>query len=111
MTARFSLLPSPENPACVAEVLAENRAGHYTATETLDIPGYGAALFHYETIGGHRPGDDDLISVVSLPADLIAIPMEAAIRDGSSLVICLMQFLGGCHDRRHISDRAHIQRA
>ena len=91
--SRMTLAPGEDG--CVAMVAIENRAGVYNATETLDVPGYGPVSIRYQTVGGHNAADDDRIEVTALPDGLTADPVDAPIRDGDTLAVCLLEYLGG----------------
>jgi hypothetical protein len=84
----------PGDGDCLARVEIHNLLGTYNATETLDTAA-GVVSVRYQTIGGHKPGDDDTIEVVSLPDGVFARPMQASIRDGDVLVVCLFEYVGG----------------
>lgn len=79
---------------CFAVVVIENRLGTYNRDETLATD-HGAVVVNYTTVGGHQPGDDDQVSVVSLPDGVMADPMHIALPDGDTGRICLLEWIGG----------------
>ena len=79
---------------CFAVVVIENRLGVYNRDETLDT-GLGPVVLHYHTVRGHQPGDDDEITVLSLPDGVTADPMRMDLPDGETGRVCLMEWLGG----------------
>ncbi len=79
---------------CFAVVAIENRVGVYHRDETLETD-HGPVVVNYTTVGGHKPGDDDQVSVVSLPDGVMADPMHIALPDGDTGRICLMEWIGG----------------
>lgn len=79
---------------CFAVVVIENRLGAYNRDETLQTE-HGPVVLHYHTVRGHQPGDDDEITVVSLPDGVMADPMQMALPDGQTGRVCLMEWLGG----------------
>mgnify|MGYP007077387089 CR=1 FL=1 len=89
---RMTLLPG--DGACFAVVSIENRAGRYTAVETL-ATNHGAVSIRYETVGGHNPEDHDLVDVVDLPSGVSANPMHIDLPDGDTGFVCLMEWQGG----------------
>lgn len=89
---RMSILPG--DGACFALVSIENRAGRYTAVESLETS-HGVVSIRYETVGGHNATDFDLVDVVDLPAGVAAHPMHIDLPDGDTGLVCLMEYLGG----------------
>lgn len=89
--ARMSL-SGPEG-ICFAVVVIENRFGLYNRDETLQTD-HGAVTLNYRTVRGHQPGDDDEISVMSLPDGVSADPMMLTLPDGETGQVCLMEYLG-----------------
>lgn len=67
--ARMSLDGSSGH--CFAVVVIENRVGVYHRDETLETD-RGPVVVNYTTVGGHKPGHDDQLSVVSLPGGVTA---------------------------------------
>ena len=79
---------------CFAVVVIENRFCPYNRDEALQTD-HGPVVLHYRTVRGHKPGDDDEITVVSLPDGVMADPMQMALPDGQTGRVCLMEWIGG----------------
>ena len=84
----------PGEGDCFATVRIVNLNGWYTQVDTLETE-HGPVSISYRTVGGHGPGMDDRIEVVSLPEGVFARPMDAEIVDGQSLAVCLFEYVGG----------------
>lgn len=83
----------PGTGHCFAVVVIENRLGAYHRDETLTTE-RGDVVLHYETVRGHQPGDDDVITVLSLPDGVAASPMILDLPDGETGRICLLTWEG-----------------
>lgn len=83
----------PGHGDCFAVVEVRNLVGTYNQIETLDTA-HGPVSVRYTTVGGHRPGDDDLIDVASLPSNVLAVPLHMALPDGETGRICLRLWEG-----------------
>ena len=90
-SSRMTLLG--ESGACFAVVEIDNLLGTYNRVETITTE-YGDVLIRYETIGGHNPTDDDIVTVVDLPPGVAADPMEMKLPDGDKGQVCLMESVG-----------------
>ena len=89
---RMTLHPGADG--CFAVIAIENRAGRYTAVETLETD-YGPVSVRYETVGGHNPQDHDIVDVVDLPPGVMALPMHIDLPDGETGHVCLMEAVVG----------------
>lgn len=88
---RMSLQPAHGDCFAVVEIV--NRAGTYNRVDTLDTE-HGPVSISYRTVGGHQPGDDDMIAVQELPDNVLAVPMDMALPDGETGHICLIHWVG-----------------
>lgn len=88
--------PSPrDNWFARAEI--HNLFGVYDEDE-VDMTSHGQVVIHYETNGGHEPGNAstaDEACVVSLPDGVTAHPLCVSILDGEIGNIYLYEYLGG----------------
>lgn len=88
---RMMALPAADD--CIARVEVFNLSGWYQASETVETDA-GPVTIRYQTVGGHNASDHDNIEVTSTPPGTAARPTMAQIRDGESLIVCIIDYVG-----------------